>query len=212
MDRAFCFFMDKKAIAEIKALFETAENYCKAVEASFSERGLVVPAINELRYCGKHLLDACTQEQADEELRRARAHCQRAIYDAAEAAALASLESFDTFRARFHKVPIGGVVAGYQAICEDFRALRKSVSERLDDEEKPNRYRALMDSAKKAMSHLETLDAMEEELKKRQAEKEALERERQSGQRNSRVTLWLQGIGLFLAGVGTAVTVLAFFK
>jgi len=122
-------------LVEIKQLFETAEDYSKLVETNLG-LGLVVPTVNELRYCGKHLLDACTGEDVEENLRRAKSHCQRAIYDASEAASLAALQSFDDFRTRYDTVQIRNIVSGYQEICKNFRELRKATSERIENEEK----------------------------------------------------------------------------
>lgn len=188
--------MDKEAIKEIKQLFETAEDYCKSVEVVFS-KGLVIPAINELRYCGKHLLDACSIDDADEELRRAKSHCQRAVYDATEAAALAALETFDQFRERFNQVQICDVISNYQDICQDFLALRKATAAKLEDEEKLDRYESLMQLSKKAMNHLNILDSMEEELKKAQQIKE-------SAVSIERKHLWIGAIGLLVTGFGAA--------
>ncbi len=197
--------MDRAVIQEIHTLFTKAETYCKAVEVFFSE-GVALPAINELRYCGKHLLDAHLAEIADddreteEQLRRAKAHCQRAIYDAAEVAALSSLVVFDEFKTRYRKILIGDVIGKeeYKAISENFHRLRTMTREPAKDEDKEQKYTELMEAAQKGMDHLTTLESQEEELKK------AL--------RNQKIQQWGLWLGIFISGVTAAAVVGQFMK
>ena len=195
--------MDRAVIQEIHTLFTKAENFCKSVEVFFSE-GVVIPAINELRYCGKHLLDAHLAEdsrETEEQLRRAKAHCERAIYDAAEVAALLSLKAFSDFQSRYRKILIGDVIGDeYNTICKDFHQLRTMTREPAADEDKEQKYTELMQVAQKGMDHLTMLESQEEELKKALMAQQKTETARRKNQ-------WGLWIGLFLSGVAAAAAV-----
>lgn len=77
----------------IKKLYEEAEGALKRYERiSLSN---LAPALNELRYAGHHLLEADGADDEDEKalhLTRAKAHCERAKYDAKEATIICLLE------------------------------------------------------------------------------------------------------------------------
>jgi len=68
-----------------------------------NREGVVVPAVNELRYAGKHLIGAiwfqsCNRkEEEQEQLRRANRHCIRARYDALRATALFLIRDYRQF-------------------------------------------------------------------------------------------------------------------
>ncbi len=74
------------SISELTESYETADRFTREV-AQFRS-AVAVPANNELRYAGHHLLQALDgQEQISkpDEVRKAKNHCERAMYDAAEA-------------------------------------------------------------------------------------------------------------------------------
>jgi len=65
-------------------LFSQAEKDLKSAEIIDSKHRPLVPAINELRYCSHHLFKAYSSKDVEsqlEEIRRAKRHCERAIYD-----------------------------------------------------------------------------------------------------------------------------------
>lgn len=86
--------------SDIKALYEEAEAALKRYERiSLSN---LAPALNELRYAGHHLLaadTACGEEDSARHLTRAKAHCERAKYDAKEATIISLLECVADLRA-----------------------------------------------------------------------------------------------------------------
>ena len=91
--------MTSPDIADIKALYSDAEESIKRYERIGLDN--LVPAINELRYAGQHLLAAETAENKDERdkhLLRAERHCERARYDARECTIVALLEGIATIR------------------------------------------------------------------------------------------------------------------
>jgi hypothetical protein len=67
-------------IEEVANAFSRAEEEIKKVEDLAGE--VAIPAINELRYAGYHVLQALSgnsSEDQDEQFRRAKRHCERAI-------------------------------------------------------------------------------------------------------------------------------------
>jgi len=72
--------------------------------------GVVVPAINELRYAGKHLTNAISFQAAgkkgeeQEQLCRAKRHCLRARYDALRATALFLIRDYQQFTADYRTI------------------------------------------------------------------------------------------------------------
>ena len=79
--------------SDIKALYVEAEAALKRYERiSLSN---LAPALNELRYAGHHVLAAGSagdEEEVAQHLTRAKAHCERAKYDATEATIISLLE------------------------------------------------------------------------------------------------------------------------
>ena len=79
--------------SNIRKLYEEAEEALKRYERISLAN--LAPALNELRYAGHHLLeadDAGTETDKLQHLTRAKAHCERARYDAKEATIISLLE------------------------------------------------------------------------------------------------------------------------
>ena len=79
-------------VASLRAEYERADRLAADVQTFRAEAS--IPANNELRYAGKHLLDATTDEGAvDDEASLVSAvnHCRRASYEAVEAGILHAL-------------------------------------------------------------------------------------------------------------------------
>lgn len=79
--------------SSIKKFYEEAEDALKRYERIFLVN--LAPALNELRYAGHHLLEADSTGKEEEKalhLTRAKAHCERAKYDAKEATIISLLE------------------------------------------------------------------------------------------------------------------------
>jgi len=73
-------------LKEVQGLYDLAEKRIKQVEVI--GQGLILPAVNALRYAGRHLVDAVnfdTDCDPEDELNKAKKHCRRSIYDASEA-------------------------------------------------------------------------------------------------------------------------------
>jgi len=104
---------------------DTSES--KSEEDGFTERvkgvttGIVVPAINELRYSAKHFSDYIGDEKNIEDLRRAIRHCYRARYDALRATALFLIRNFRDFLEDYRMLPLADIVGidDHQIVVEN---------------------------------------------------------------------------------------------
>ena len=101
-------------IAYYRQLYEDADEFTREV-AEFRE-SIPIPAHNELRYAGHHLLQALDDDGTiadQEQLRRACTHCERAMYEAAEAGIISLLVSIRQFQKDYKDIVIGEVVPTY---------------------------------------------------------------------------------------------------
>lgn len=160
----------KNEIDHIKQLFSKAESICKRVESDPGhEGGVVIPAINQLRYAGQHLITACSSDDVHiqkSELTKALNHCQRAVYDATEAACLIVKIQIDIFKEQFREIIIADVVPSYSDTLRAHASLKKAIGNPRSDESKQEHYESLLDVFDTLNSGLEDLEAHEEELKK----------------------------------------------
>lgn len=105
------------SISELTESYETADRFTREV-AQFRS-AVAVPANNELRYAGHHLLQALDgQEQISkpDELRKAKNHCERAMYDAAEAGILYAIDEIARFQDDYRDVVVSRVVRDYPSV------------------------------------------------------------------------------------------------
>lgn len=94
------------AVKELVKLFDAAEDKVKEVE--LLDHDISIPSINELRYVGYHLARLFCEEQPekiDEQINKAKQHCQRAIYDAHEIGIIYMLENIKEFKERYFDFP-----------------------------------------------------------------------------------------------------------
>lgn len=74
---------------------------------------VAIPAINELRYAGFHILkglSATDEEITEKELFKAKDHCEHAAYDAAAAGLVVVAESIRVFQVQYRDIAISDVV------------------------------------------------------------------------------------------------------
>ncbi|MCG5549266.1 hypothetical protein [Halorhodospira halochloris] len=95
---------EKRSLNEVVHLFDEAEHKTKEIEQFVQE--LSIPSINELRYSGYHLARAFTyvgeqRKEFDEQISKAKRHCERAIYDAHEVGIIYMLEKIKNFKERY---------------------------------------------------------------------------------------------------------------
>lgn len=103
--------LDQKRIDETSALFKQAEKNLKRAEHLTNK--IFIPAINELRYAGYHLLAYLSSEGTDDNLVSAQKHCKRAIYDSAEGPLLKFLSDIAQFQTDYAKTCITSELPDY---------------------------------------------------------------------------------------------------
>jgi hypothetical protein len=108
----------QQTLTEICDLFKKAERAIKEVEDIGGE--LVVPAVNQLRYTGNHLIRYLSDplgSTAMDELGDAVKHCKRAAYDAYEAAILNQLMEYRKFKDDYRNTIIAPIIQDYPKIA-----------------------------------------------------------------------------------------------
>lgn len=155
------------AKSEIFKLFRSAEQTIKLVE-NLSE-GIIFPAVNQLRYAGQHLLKSDCIDKPDlkeEHLKKAKYHCQRAIYDASEMGIIHYLGKIRIFNDDYKQVVITEILPSYPDIltkakkASDF--IIKNPNKRVHDDETINKIDADYKESEKLLKELEeSVDLLE---------------------------------------------------
>ncbi len=116
----------REDFSRLRSEYDIADKVMKDVQAFVEEAG--IPAINELRYAGYHLLNAISPLDADsstsDELMRAVNHCKRATYEASEAGLLTAFGKVSEFKADYQQVVVSTVVQDWTEIlvkCDTYR-------------------------------------------------------------------------------------------
>lgn len=160
-------YLDKSQWESLVGLFDDAEAAIKDVEGL--DLGLAIPSINQLRYVGRHLLDALGKSGADqeEEIKRAQRNAQRAIYDAKEICFSFLIFEIDHFRKSFEDIPIANTIGDYvnwMATTREARHYFTNPKRRGDDRWKY--YQGAKEHVTKLWKIYYQLPDAEEELKK----------------------------------------------
>jgi hypothetical protein len=113
-------------LADLRSEFLRAEEFVLEVQNFVDKAG--IPAINELRNVGHHLLRAMNDAgkiTSQQELNSAVSHARRSCYEASEAGILAALQVIKKFKDDYATVEIGDIVPGYSHnLAEAAKALR----------------------------------------------------------------------------------------
>jgi len=97
----------EKYVKDIQSAFHKAEESLK--DGELFNRGVFIPAVNQLRYVGSHLIDALClgdQKEIEEHLQDILRHCYRAVFDSLEAQAQYYLGECDDFKEHFKDIEI----------------------------------------------------------------------------------------------------------
>lgn len=164
--------MPDPRIVEVRRLYTTADEMAREVGELRSE--VQIPAINELRYAGFHILEAIDDEGAVdvEVLGKAKNHCQRAMYEAAEAGIMFCVEEIKSFRHEYRDLVVSEVIADYhQKLARTQQAVDhivKGRSERASVEEHVAFY---MDEFRAVRDVVRIFDASRDDLNAKREQK-----------------------------------------
>ena len=129
-----------------------------------------IPAMNELRYAGYHLLHALTDdsEPVSEQMTKAINHCKRAAYEAAEAGQLSCLKKVSIFKNDYKSVVVSEVVPDWSQILADCDKFKSGISgARSQGDEKINYFRIHMNAFGTLKEICVRLDHAREDLNKK---------------------------------------------
>lgn len=119
--------LNQEEIDKTGALFKRAESHLKSAEHLTNK--IFIPAVNELRYAGFHLINYISSDGKEDDLISAQKHCKRAIYDAAEGPLLKFLGDVVSFQNDYSKVAcITEVVPNYILHMNKVREARNLIA------------------------------------------------------------------------------------
>ena len=162
----------RESIGRLRAKYEAADEFARQVGEFRS--AVAIPAHNQLRYAGDHLLRALADDGSisnTAEFGKAVAHCERAQYEAAEAGISYALDIIAKFKNDYRTIPIRSVVPDYLEIlktardAQDLLTQTRSTDRPDDNGELPDPL-AYMEMFKKLYGICGTLDVSREELNK----------------------------------------------
>lgn len=161
-------------IADYRGEYLKADAFCQEVQSFIDLAG--IPAINELRNAGKHLLISISDAgsiTSQRELAAAIGHARKACYEAYEAGILSALEIIEKFRGDYSTTVIGDVIPEYVEILKKARIAQKSIeSGRQSGFDRAADHTARMEAFRSLRTCSETLmDGREEMNKKVRAER-----------------------------------------
>ena len=157
---------------ELRAAYQEAENAIHDLGIDSGE-GVELNAVNELRYAGNHVLRSIVAhqdgnpEQCEEEMQRAQRHCERALYDAYDAAVFFRVAQFEKFRDDYRTVPITAVIPQYPEIRLKVRQARDLLRKaRSDANSRGAFYREVKSIHVSLAESIDLLEEAREELNK----------------------------------------------
>jgi hypothetical protein len=217
----YTFFEDNEhLINELIRCFTLAESRLKEIERGNICNGVVIPAINELRYSASHIIssiknDSSSIKNQEESLRRAIRHSQRASYDAIEGGILFALDEIKVMQESYHDMVISSIVHGWADILANAKMAHDKIKEIAITIEKEDNYELAYEYYKQLVQIIEKFPGYREELNKARFIKEDEERkdmqakeEREIKEKRFRFkTLCFSGTAIIIAVLGILVRI-----
>ena len=153
----------------LHAAFKKAEDalHSLGIEAG----GVDTAAVNELRYAGRHLLNGLVSDDSneqDEQLQRAKRHCERAIYEAYDSAIFYHFAQYDQFKADYRMVAISDVIPNFVNIEKTMNDARDFLEDaRRDSDNREGYYQKAAETHGDVSEASKTLATAREELNKK---------------------------------------------
>ena len=192
--------MARERIVEIKHLFDLAEKYIKDVELLRSD--VQMPAINELRYAGHHILKAIDEDGnvSDDDIASAKSHCHRAMYEATEAGIMFCLDEIRAFEEVYDDLVIGNVIDNYhELLARAQEAKDLVVVGRADRESVVLHVEQYMEKFSSVREVLNVLKVSRNDLNAMRAQAEEAGRRAAAAKRRDYVRLAMMGLAAVLA-------------
>lgn len=184
---------------DLKDLFKQAEAAIQLIEPRWE--GLAIASVNQLRYAGFHLANACvedTTEKATDHFVRARRHCLRSIYDAFDGGIIFILTEIARFQKDYRALDVASLVPEYPKI----RHAAREAKQLLNTAKENGRGRQMY--FKTAGEMYKNLESMNDTL---EAARALLNKALTKQNRDAKL-YWLR-IGLVLMGVFTSIAAAA---
>lgn len=155
-------------LSDLRVEFDQADEFTRKVQA-FKKKASV-PAQNELRNAGYHILYAISDKESstDDQLIKAINHCRRASYEAAEAGVIACLILINVFKDDYKDVVISEVVPNWSDIlvsCKDCQDKLSASRQKGDDRSVD--YKIHMEAFDQLSKYCILLDAARDDLNKK---------------------------------------------
>jgi len=157
----------------LRAAYQEAEDAIHELGLDTGE-GVELAAVNQLRYAGNHVLRSVLAQEGgrnaerDEEMQRALRHCERALYDAYDAAVFFRLAQFQQFQHDYRAVPVTEVIPTYPDIRLQVRKARDLLrTARSSADSRGDFYRQVREIHATLAESMDLLDEAREELNKR---------------------------------------------
>jgi hypothetical protein len=156
------------SLSVYRAAYRRADEFCKEVQSFIEEAG--IPAINEMRYAGHHLLLALDDDgtiSGGADIVKATNHAHRACYEAGEAGILCALDKISNFKSDYRTVTVSVVVSNYTEILRKAEeAKARIVAERDQAEDRNSDYEDFRSIFLELKEHCNNLDIARDELNK----------------------------------------------
>ncbi|MDF1668037.1 MAG: hypothetical protein P1U83_00370 [Roseovarius sp.] len=158
-------------IDQLRKEYDNADQLCREVADFRDEAG--VPAINEMRYAGYHLLMSVSDEpdgtsKEFEHLKDAVRHCRRAAYEASEAGILSAIEFISIFKEEYKSVTIIDIIPDWIKILKRCDEIQDRVSAARDTgRDRSTDHEAHMNAFRELRDFCRTTEYSREELNKK---------------------------------------------
>ena len=148
--------------------YDEADKFSRKVANYINE--VAIPANNQLRYAGHHLLLALGDDGAlcnEDQLRRAIYHCQRAKFEAAESGIVSALDNIELFRYEYRRTVVTDIVPNYIEIKRIARDAGQLLEQSREPKDKADFHSALMKMFETVSEAADILDNSREDVNKK---------------------------------------------
>ena len=160
-------------IASVRFEYGRADCFCIEVQSFCGKAG--IPAINELRNSGKHLLDSIDDSGGvvdQENLNNAVGHARRAAYEAYEMGILIALAMINKFKTDYGSVVVSKVLPDFSEILHKAETANRTVEEgRSKDFKRDGDHTDRMNAFRELREICNKIDACRDEVNKLVEEK-----------------------------------------